>query len=400
MPPKNRQRLAFYSSIPCAPTFGGPLQIYRHFRERSDFELIDLNPEEEKPWDGLLPRGVVTSPLFRRLCRTRLYPWLIYASSHTNLRAQARELAAKIKECSAVALVTVAYGRRCHVCRRAAKIAGVPLVTFYHDWWPDLVIGKTPRTLALMDRQFRNLARDSGLIFPVSESLLQELGGHPNAVVLPPIPATFPSKCQGLAQSLLGDPPDSPQPKRLVYAGTLQGAYGEMIRALAREMLSQRDCGWILRCYGVATEWPEEERAHLAATGVYGGQLAQGPELAAALSGADALLVVMDFLPEHRRRVRTSFPSKILDYLHFRKPIIAWGSDDCTAVKWITESTLGHSVTAATPKALVDRLRTIRASKPTLGASDGIEMLIPAEYSAESIHASLAASLKATLTSD
>lgn len=127
-------RLAYYSNIPCEPTFGGPLQIYRHFRERSDFDFIDLNPTETPPWDGWLPRRIVESRPFKRLCNTRLFPWIIYASNHSLLRGQARDLARRIREIKADALVTVAYGRRCHVARVAAKLAKVPLVTFFHDW--------------------------------------------------------------------------------------------------------------------------------------------------------------------------------------------------------------------------------------------------------------------------
>lgn len=121
--------LAYYSSIPCEPTFGGPLQIYRHFRERTDFEFIDLNPQYRDPWDDWLPKTIVESRVFKRLCRTRLFPWITYASVHTLLRRQAREVAKKVKETGASALVTVAYRRRFYVARLSAQMANVPLIT-------------------------------------------------------------------------------------------------------------------------------------------------------------------------------------------------------------------------------------------------------------------------------
>lgn len=345
-------RLAYYSTIPCEPSFGGPLQIYRHFRERNDFDFIDLNPVETQPWDGWLPRWIVESRLFKRVCNTRLYPWIIYGSNHTLLGGQARQLARKIRESQADALVTVAYGRRCYVACLAAELSKVPLITFYHDWWPDLVLAKTPRTHVWMDRQFRRLARESQLILPVTQALLDELGGHRNAAILPPIPATRSQR------ESIDAPTQNANPNRrrlLVYAGTLEGTYGVMVRELADSLHRQPECGWNLRAYGSATSWPIDERERLASLGVYGGLLAQGPELEAALQEADALLVVMDFLPENRRRVRTSFPSKIIDYLAYRKPILAWGPDDCFAVKLTRQSALGLSIT--TPSASTARNR-------------------------------------------
>jgi hypothetical protein len=277
-------------------------------------------------------------------------------------------------------------------------MAGVPLITFYHDWWPDLMFGKTPRTLAWMDREFRHLAGDSDLILPVSKALLDELGKHPNAVVLPPIPVSAAAVHAGSMKPPIPALLDSQHPNCLVYAGTLQGAYGDMVRALAHEMLEHPDCGWILRCYGLASEWTEEERNILSACGVYGGMLAQGPELDHALSSADALLVVMDFLPENRRRVRTSFPSKILDYLVYRKPIIAWGPEDCAAVVWASQNTLGHSVTTADPGELIKHLPKLGKSGHIVDDSKNVNVPSPADYSAESIHSSLVAAIELTLT--
>lgn len=346
-------RLAYYSTIPCEPTFGGPLQIYRHFRERSDFEFIDLNPAETPPWDGWLPRRIVESRLFQRVCNTRLFPWIIYGSNHTLLGGQARQLARRIRESQADALVTVAYGRRCYVACLAARLSKVPLITFYHDWWPDLVLAKTLRTHAWMDRKFRRLALKSDLILPVTQALLDELGGHRNAAILPPIPATR-SQTESVDAPTQNEEPN--RRRLLVYAGTLEGPYGTMVRELADALHRQPECGWNIRAYGPATSWPTEERERLADLGIYGGFLAQGPELEAALQEADALLVVMDFLPENRRRVRTSFPSKIIDYLAYRNPIIAWGPEDCFAVKLIRQSALGVFITTPSASKASSRL--------------------------------------------
>ena len=56
-------------------------------------------------------------------------------------------------------------------------------------------------------------------------------------------------------------------------------------------------------------------------------------EAASVLAGADALLVVMSFEPEHRRFMQTSFTTKFLDYTAFCKPIVVWGPEYCTPVR-------------------------------------------------------------------
>jgi hypothetical protein len=380
----SKLRLAFYSSIPCAPTFGGPLQIHRHFRERDDFEFIDLNPKDAEPWDGWLPKWVVTNRVFKRLCRTRLYPWIIYSSYHTLLGKQAREVARKIKENKADALVTVAYGRRCHVCRTAARLAKVPLITFYHDWWPDLVFGKTPRTLAWLDREFRRLAMESDLILPVSQALFDELGGHPNAVVLPPIPANLPQT------TTTGATADARTKHRLVYAGTLQGPYGTMVRQLAFALLESFETDWELKAYGLANDWPRHEMLKLTEAGVYGGLLEQGDQLNNALSNADALLVVMNFEPEDERRVRTSFPSKLLDYVPFTKPIFVWGPANCAACQWAAHYNLGNQITNPNTSAVVGSLSSNIPDDTNQADFDHHWRVITETFGPDNIHARLA----------
>lgn len=65
------KRLAYYSTIPCEPTSGGPLQFYRHFRERDDYFFADLGvhpsilpgalhnvlPGLDGPWVGSAARA-------------------------------------------------------------------------------------------------------------------------------------------------------------------------------------------------------------------------------------------------------------------------------------------------------------------------------------------------------
>jgi glycosyltransferase involved in cell wall biosynthesis len=67
------------------------------------------------------------------------------------------------------------------------------------------------------------------------------------------------------------------------------------------------------------------------ASGIYGGFIS---ELVYELRKASALLVAMSFNQQDKMRMQTSFPSKIVEYCQFGKPIIIWGPDYCSAVHW------------------------------------------------------------------
>ena len=386
-------KLAYYSSIPCEPTFGGPLQIYRHFKERDDFEFYDLNPTDPLPWDGWLPRRIVESAAFKRLCRTRIYPWIIYASNHTLLRRQARVLARETKKIKADAIVAVAYGRRCHVCRLAARMAEIPLITIFHDWWPDLVEGLGSSVKAQFDKKFVDLAASSNLILPVTRDLAIALGGHRNAVIIPPIPIVSGTGSDDQSEATI----EKPRPL-VVYAGNMTGGYGRMLRQLALALGKFNDPPFDLRLFGVAGDWPQKELQELSQAGTYGGVLVAGSDkMRHALQEADFLLVVMDFEPESRRRVQTSFPSKILDYAPFGKPLAVWGPQDCFAVRFTKENELGWVITENNPQNLIAFIASEWNSGQRPVFERNLLRLCQESYSASIIHKKLCNAISSLL---
>ena len=53
-----------------------------------------------------------------------------------------------------------------------------------------------------------------------------------------------------------------------------------------------------------------------------------------ALQHFQAVLVVMSFAPALRRRMTTSFPSKMIDAMQLGLPVVIWGPEYCSAVQW------------------------------------------------------------------
>ena len=83
---------------------------------------------------------------------------------------------------------------------------------------------------------------------------------------------------------------------------------------------------------GPNADWPKPLLERAKERGVYLGF--KPPEQAAqVLASADALLSVMSFEREYELFMRTSFITKFLDYVAFRKPVILWGPEYCTPVR-------------------------------------------------------------------
>ena len=84
-------------------------------------------------------------------------------------------------------------------------------------------------------------------------------------------------------------------------------------------------------------------------------EFAPRSELDAWLQSADAFLVPMVFEEKYRQRMETSFPSKLIEFAQFGKPLIVWGPEYCSAVQWGRESQKVLCVTeASVAKLLTD----------------------------------------------
>jgi glycosyltransferase involved in cell wall biosynthesis len=211
----------------------------------------------------------------------------------------------------------------CHLAAKAAKKHRLPLVGLFLDWFPIM----KPHyghawTQNLLSRRYRALYHQCDLAFCTSDGMQEVLGPHPNSHVIYPMPGRhrIPAKSY---------PPPSGK-FRLVYVGSVENFYGRMICSLIEKMEPLPDLEIIV--VGPNADWPADILQRARAKGIYLG-FKPPEEAAAVLAGADALLVVMSFEPEHRLFMETSFTTKFLDYTAFGKPIILWGPEYCTPVR-------------------------------------------------------------------
>src|SRR5208282_4065797 len=188
----------------------------------------------------------------------------------------------------------------------------VPLVTLFHDWWPDIV---PARVQAGEETRFRELYQGSTIALCVSKGMQRTLGEHPDARLLWPIPG----KADGAATVDENSKGRDGQPFKICYSGNLR-EYAPMLQKALQAMRGHPTVRLEVR--GMAPRWPKAFREETLAAGTFH-DFAPREELERWLRSADAFLVTTAFEPAMRRMMETNFPSKLLEFARFGKPLVA-----------------------------------------------------------------------------
>jgi len=245
-------------------------------------------------------------------------------------------------------VVTVAHGSWHIQARRVAQEFKLPLVCFFQDWWPDfpdVPLAFRPR----VERQFRKTSAESDVAICVSEGMRRELGELENALVLHDAPSL--TRCSELADNV-------ELPLRVAYFGNLS-EYGPLIECALRALKGSDRVR--LEIFGPSPVWTSGAEDEFRSLGVYRGFIPPN-QLAQSLHGFQAALVVMSFAPSHRRRMITSFASKMIDATQLGLPIIVWGPEYCSAVQWARRGDRALCVTDSNPSAIRGALEELAAS--------------------------------------
>lgn len=320
--------------MPPAPQAGGELVLHRHLIGHTNLATRVVPEPAPLPW-------------LRGLKRTRLQPWVsaveVAAAGRRWLAGAQGFLAQQRPD----VLLTVAHGDGCWAARRLARQHKLPLVTFFHDWWPD--VPKLPAFLRRhLDHRFYHLYRESSVPLCVCPGMREALGQHPRAEVLYPIPgAGWPAASQESVPRRAKF--------RVVYSGNLHD-YGPGLHEALEAMNAHGELE--LQVRGPNPRWSGEFQQAMRARGLWL-DFAPRQELEAWLAGADAFLIPMSFDPALRRRMETSFPSKLTDGARWAKPLVVWGPDYCSAVRWARSSEAAMTVTNSDGGVLSTALRDL-----------------------------------------
>ena len=245
-------------------------------------------------------------------------------------------------------IVTVAHGWWHIQARRVAKECKLPLVSFFQDWWPDFP--DVPAAFrSRVEREFRKTCMESAVAICVSNGMRRELGEPENTLVLHDIPSV--TRSERLV-------PDLKLPLRVVYFGNLY-EYGPSIESALRALDGSDSVR--LDVFGPTPRWTSGTEDAFRSRGVYRGFIPSN-KLAESLQGFQAVLVVMSFAGSLRRRMTTSFPSKMIDAMRLGLPVVVWGPEYCSAVHWAREGERALCVTDPNPSTLRTALEELAAS--------------------------------------
>jgi hypothetical protein len=324
---RKRIRVFYLSYTPPVPSWGGAMSFYRHFVQRSDFDLfVATDSADVEQYDVPYPYYRFNLPRWLdRMLRTRFYRWFsIYQHLIAGHFVPERLWnAARDFKPDLVFTIAGSWNWTAPVAQRVARRLRVPLVASFNDWF-DFGVLMHPYFRASIEKAFRRFYRDCDLAFCTSEGMLEALGPHPNAHVLHPTGDRMPDVERGFIPFT----PDG-RPATVFFAGSLSAWYGPMLEQLVQ---ASSDSQLRFEIFGSNASWSREFESAARTAGLYRGQVGFD-ELKTQAQQADLLLLPMGFGDECAQTERTSFKTKFLDYLTFQKPIIIWGPEYCSAVR-------------------------------------------------------------------
>jgi glycosyltransferase involved in cell wall biosynthesis len=224
----------------------------------------------------------------------------------------------------------------------------LPLVCFFQDWWPDfpeIPVAFRPR----IERQFRRIYMESAVAICISDQMRRELGERTDSIVIHPIPSFM--------RSQVGTP-DFKLPLRVIYFGNLQ-EYGPLIENALRTVNGSDKVR--LEVFGASPLWTSGAEDYFKSQGVYH-PFIPANQLMEAVQSYQAVIVVMSFDAALRRRMITSFPSKMIDAMQLGLPVVIWGPEYCSAVQWARQRDQALCVTDPNPSTLHRALEELAAS--------------------------------------
>jgi len=347
-----RVRVLLVSIVPPRNDCGVRIVMYRHFVDRSPFELHVASNADFA--EGLLIHTQLRLPYFvHRLRKSRFgrrfAAWIAdYENFIWPLTAN-DALEAAVQRFQPQIVLTLAECGLSHIARKMAERHRLPLAGLFLDWFPVLKGHYGHKsTQRILSRRYRELYAACDLAFCTSDGMQEMLGPHRNSHVIYPMPGrhVVPEKAW---------PPRSGK-FRVVYVGSVENFYGRMLCSLIERIEATSDLEIII--VGPNADWPKQLRERALANGTYLG-FKPPEEAATVLASADALLSVMSFEKEHELFMRTSFTTKFLDYVSFGKPVILWGPEYCTPVRVAREHGGAAVVSVADAAAVVSLCREI-----------------------------------------
>jgi glycosyltransferase involved in cell wall biosynthesis len=269
---------------------------------------------------------------FTRLQKTRFSHW--YTAVNLRLAARrARKLGTLIEKFRPQAILTVTHGISWITAAEIARRKGLPLHLICHDEWVDSfpVLSSMKNWMERIFRTHYRAANSRLCVSPYMVESNKRRYGVSGTVL-------YPSRAADAAASTV--PPERlQQPKHplvCAFAGSVHTTdYRRALRLLAECL---KPINGKLLIFGPTN--PEQENgSELRHSNIHWQGLVDAKKLAFRLrEEVDVLFVPMSFAVHDRGNMETSFPSKLADYTAVGLPLLIYGPEYCSAVRWAREN--------------------------------------------------------------
>ncbi|MES2699613.1 MAG: glycosyltransferase [Pseudomonadota bacterium] len=323
-------RLAYIGDVPIESSYHGSALMFRLLQDYPADRLliIEAGLESSLPTRRLPNVDYLFAPEFLRRLQFTRFSSQYEAFRVLMARHKGRLLARRLASFRPSAVLSVSHGTSWIAAAQAAKILDVPLHLICHDEW-----AKLPSKLISQDYKealFGKIYRGASSRLCVSPFMIENYARRfgPVGEVLYPSrarDAVFPT----VPPHRFTEPGD-----RLVccFAGSINSpGYARALSLVAEELLK---IGGELHIFGPVDAIAGESAGLTHPNIRFRGLLSSSDLIETMRAEVDVLFVPMSFDPADRENMELSFPSKLTDYTLAGLPLLFFGPDYCSAVRW------------------------------------------------------------------
>jgi glycosyltransferase involved in cell wall biosynthesis len=328
------QPLLYVGDVPVESTYYGSAFLHRLLASYPAGKLTIIETATPSEPARRLPNAKYSSYQIGqpRWLNTRFHPQAMVWYSQRATRI-APKVAASLNGTEFGSILTVAHGFGWLAAARMAQQRDVPLHLMVHDDWPRAA--NVPHAFrSWLDNRFARVyhqARSRICVSPWMQRDYQARYGRPAEVL-------YPSRAPGLPQ--FAEPPErigrNDHQFTIAFAGTINSP--GYARALIDLSNALTPIGGRLLIFGPLS-LEQAQQIGLDRQNVVIGGLLSWPNLMTRLrQDVDALFVPMSFDACDRSNMEIAFPSKLADCTAVGVPLVIYGPEYCSAVRWAQEN--------------------------------------------------------------
>lgn len=277
-------------------------------------------------------------------------------------------IASSVKAKKPDLVLALAHGRLGLHAWRVGQRLGIPTVTIFHDWWPEMLRSyRGGRDLVVREvkRDFKNAQRNSDLSMAVCPGMAQHLVYSKKIEVLYPIPDSDIQPRKSFSPTNI---------LRVVYTGSLWNPYGEMLVNLENQI--HGDPSIKLKIHGDPKYIPMPRRDALIGNGILQNYLSAEAYKRRVTDEADVLLAVMGGDSEGEIRMATSFPSKVANYFQTGNVVLLWALPGSSLNQFCRDHRYPWFVESANPADVVSILKRLSDNQAVMNQARADAMRI------------------------